>query len=197
MTDDAPSRAGVRSPVPAGQHGVMSRLDSIWQSMRRWVVDRPSTETAISEVGTVRRGLLSHPISATATATPSGGGRWSGRGELIGRASSLVWLVFVAFPLTQLYADRSAGLVHTIVVTVVATMFVGLVAVLMLLPQSGSEALSPPTATALIGALWVLTAFLAYFDRPSWVYEFIFSVFPAVHLLGRRARTVLVVDGVA
>jgi two-component system sensor histidine kinase DesK len=120
--------------------------------------------------------------------------RWSGHRELVGKASSLIWLVFLIIPLASLTSEHGASVVHLVVTVGAVVVFAALFCTLVLLPDERCNSIPRPVLLVVVMAMWGLTIFLVFFDRPVWDYEFIFSVFPSVHLLGRRR---LAVAGIA
>jgi two-component system sensor histidine kinase DesK len=108
----------------------------------------------------------------------------SGRGELLGRASPLIWLVFLVVPLGELWSDHGTSITHDIVTVAAVAVFAALFCTLALLPDERRTSISPSVLLVVVTAMWALTIFLVFFDRPAWDYEFIFSIFPASRLLG-------------
>jgi two-component system sensor histidine kinase DesK len=116
--------------------------------------------------------------------------RWSDNRELVGKASSLIWLVFLIVPLSALWSEHGASVTHVVVTIAAAAVFAALFCTLALLPNERTDSISRPVLLVVVMAMWGLTIFLVFFDAPAWDYEFLFTVFPAVHLLGRRRLTV-------
>ncbi len=118
--------------------------------------------------------------------------RWRSDRSLAGRSVALIWLVFLIEPLLQLLNDGSkVTATHRLVTIAVVVVFATLYCTLNLVSDERTNAMSPAANLTVVAAMWALTVFLVFYDRPSWDYEFIFSVFPAMRLLGCRPRTVI------
>jgi two-component system sensor histidine kinase DesK len=137
------------------------------------------------------RGSAAEAPCAHETAPPRKDGSWASR-ELAGKATPLIWLVFLIVPLLEL-STRERSAVHLIVTIAACVVFAALFGVMVLLPDERVDNMSRSVLLSIVVAMWGLTIFLVFYSSPSWDYEFLFTVYPALHLLGRRVWTVLAI----
>jgi two-component system, NarL family, sensor histidine kinase DesK len=120
-----------------------------------------------------------------------GGILWGDRSRWYNRARPLLWMLFLAAPLSNVYsAHRAVSPVHAAVVYTAAGFFIVTFLALNLYYESRRG--FPRWFWGLI-ALWLISivTFLSYYDAGYWAYAYIFCLFPTIRFTYKGPQTVL------
>lgn len=121
-----------------------------------------------------------------------------GRGRsLRARLSVAVWLGFIAYPLVATYSDARDTTVHLVVVSVAAAVFSAAYLAFCALPDPTRARMDRRLVAAVVVLLVGAVSFLVVYDRPEWVYSYVYCLWPAIVALGGRAWPVLLLAGLA
>lgn len=117
--------------------------------------------------------------------------------SLRARLSPAVWLGFIALPLAAAYSDPRVGVLHLVVVGVVAATFSAVYLAYCALPDPIRTGVDRRLLVAVVAVLVAAISFLAFYDRSEWVYSYVYCLWPAIVVSGNRAWSVPVAAGLA
>lgn len=113
------------------------------------------------------------------------------------RLSVAVWLGFIAYPLAATYSDARDTTVHLVVVSADAAVFSAAYLAFCALPDPTRARMDRWSVAAVAALLLGAVSFLVVYDRPEWVYSYVYCLWPAIVALGGRAWPVPLLAGLA
>jgi two-component system sensor histidine kinase DesK len=113
------------------------------------------------------------------------------------RLSVAVWLGFIAYPLAATYSDARDTTLHLVVVSAVAAVFSAAYLAFCALPDPTRARMDRLLVVAVAAVLVGAVSFLVVYDRPEWVYSYVYCLWPAIVALGGRAWPAALLAGLA